>query len=42
VSKWSGARKHLAQSRPAFSALLARIESEPRVAAIFVRHWPTA
>jgi len=42
VSKWSGARKHLAQSRPAFSALLARIESEPRVAAIFVWHWPTA
>jgi len=40
VSKWSGARKHLAQSRPAFSALLARIESEPRVAPIFARHWP--
>jgi GST-like protein len=42
VSKWSGARKHLAQSRPAFSALLARIESEPRVAPIFARHWPPA
>jgi GST-like protein len=40
VSKWSGARKHLAQSRPALSALLTRIESEPRVAAIFLRHWP--
>ena len=40
VSKWSGARKHLAATRPAFSALLARIESEPRVAPIFARHWP--
>ena len=42
VSKWSGSRKHLATSRPAFSALLARIESEPRVAPIFARHWPPA
>lgn len=42
VSKWSGARKHLATARPAFSALLARIENEPRVAAIFARHWPPA
>jgi GST-like protein len=40
VSKWSGSRKHLATSRPAFSALLARIENEPRVAPIFARHWP--
>jgi GST-like protein len=40
VSKWAGARKHLAQSRPAFSALVARIESEPRVAPVFARHWP--
>jgi GST-like protein len=42
VSKWSGSRKHLATARPAFSALLARIESEPRVAPIFARHWPPA
>ena len=42
VSKWSGSRKHLAASRPAFSALLARIESEPRVAPVFARHWPPA
>ena len=42
VSKWSGARKHLATARPAFSALLARIENEPRVAAIFAHHWPPA
>jgi GST-like protein len=42
VSKWSGSRKHLAAARPEFSALLARIESEPRVAPIFARHWPPA
>jgi GST-like protein len=40
VSKWSGARKHLEASRPAFSALLARIEADPRVAAVWARHWP--
>jgi GST-like protein len=42
VSRWSGSRKHLAKVRPEFSALLARIESEPRVAPIFARHWPPA
>ena len=42
VSKWSGSRKHLSSARPEFSALLARIESEPRVAPIFARHWPPA
>jgi len=42
VSKWSGSRKHLASARPEFSALLARIESEPRVTHIFARHWPPA
>ena len=41
ISMWSGARKALAQSRPAFSALLARIEADPRVAAVWARHWPT-
>ena len=40
VSMWSGARKALARSRPAFSALLARIEADPRVAAVWARHWP--
>jgi len=40
VSMWSGARKTLAQSRPAFSGLLARIEADPRVAAVWARHWP--
>jgi GST-like protein len=42
VSRWSGSRKHLAKARPEFSALLAHIESEPRVAPIFARHWPPA
>ena len=41
VSKWSGARKHLKASRPAFSALLERIDSHPAVALVFGRHWPT-
>jgi GST-like protein len=40
VSRWSGARKHLAEHRPAFHALLQRIEAEPRVATVFARHWP--
>jgi GST-like protein len=42
VSKWSGARQALAASRPGFSALLARIEADPRVAAVWARHWPPA
>ena len=42
VSKWSGARAHLKASRPRFYALLLAIECEPRVAAVFERHWPTA
>jgi GST-like protein len=40
VSMWSGSRKALAASRPAFSALLGRIEADPRVAAVWARHWP--
>ena len=38
VSKWSGARKALAESRPAFAALLARIDADPRIAAVWDRH----
>jgi GST-like protein len=41
VSKWSGARKHVKTSRPAFSALLERIDSHPAVALVFGRHWQT-
>jgi glutathione S-transferase len=40
VSKWSGARAHLAASRPDFSALLQAIEREPRLAPVFDRYWP--
>lgn len=40
VSKWSGSRPHLASTRPAFRELLTRIESDPRVAVVFTRHWP--
>jgi GST-like protein len=40
VSKWSGSRAHLKQSRPAFHDLLLRIERHPRVAPVLDRHWP--
>lgn len=39
VSKWSGAREHIAQQRPLFHAALLRIEAQPKVAAVFVQHW---
>jgi GST-like protein len=41
VSRWSGSRQHVKASRPAFSALLERIESHPAAALVFGRHWPT-
>ncbi len=40
VSKWSGARAHLAAHRPALHATLLRIEAHPVVAPVFARHWP--
>lgn len=40
VSKWSGSRQHLSASRPQFSALLARIEGDPRLAPVFAAYWP--
>lgn len=42
VSKWSGSRAHLQAARPAFYATLQRIETHPRLAAVFTRHWPPA
>jgi GST-like protein len=39
VSKWSGSRPHLFDSRPDFHALLERIETHPRIAPVFARHW---
>ena len=40
VSRWSGARAHIKEHRPAFYATLEGIEAHPRIAAIFQRHWP--
>jgi GST-like protein len=40
VSKWSGTRAHVARHRPAFHALLQRVDSHPQVAPVFARHWP--
>jgi len=40
VSRWSGTRAHLKESRPAFHAMLERVEADPRITAIFQRHWP--
>ncbi len=40
VSRWSGARQHLATSRPAFHATLARIEADPAVAPAIAAYWP--
>jgi GST-like protein len=42
VSKWSGARQHLQEARPAFYETLIRVEQEPRIAPVFARHWPRA
>lgn len=40
VSRWSGARAHLKESRPRFHALLLEIERTPTVASVFESHWP--
>jgi GST-like protein len=40
VSKWAGARPHLARARPAFHDTLQRVEAHPGVADVFARHWP--
>lgn len=39
VSRWSGARAHLARRRPALSALVQRVEAHPTVAPVIARHW---
>src|SRR5215471_17782587 len=39
VSKWSGSREHLKQTRPAFHEPLMRIEAHPKVAPVFAQHW---
>jgi GST-like protein len=40
VTKWSGSRAHLANSRPAFHRLLTQIQSEEKLAPVFARYWP--
>lgn len=40
VSRWSGARAHLARRRPALRALLERLEALPAQAPVFRRHFP--
>jgi GST-like protein len=40
VSRWSGARKHLEQHRPALFDHLKRVEAHPAVADVFRKHWP--
>jgi GST-like protein len=39
VSKWSGARKHLAAERPEFHALLQRTETHPSLLPVLRRHF---
>jgi GST-like protein len=39
VSKWAGARPHLARVRPAFFALVERVQADPKVAPVWRRHW---
>jgi GST-like protein len=39
VSRWSGARAHLSEQRPAFHDVLLRIESHEALAPVFKRHW---
>ena len=38
VSQWSGARDHLAQTRPSFRALIDRLEERPRLATVLAEH----
>ncbi len=40
VSRWSGARAHLAEHRPALHACMRSIDEDPRLAPLFARHWP--
>jgi GST-like protein len=40
VSKWSGTRQYLANSRPQFLDTLKLIEAEAVAAKVFARHWP--
>ncbi|MFC6336286.1 glutathione S-transferase [Pseudomonas sp. CCM 7891] len=40
VSRWSGGRGALQQSRPEFVLSLVQVDIDPNVAPVFARHWP--
>jgi GST-like protein len=40
VSKWAGTRAHVEKHRPQFHETLQRIDSHPKIAPVFARHWP--
>jgi GST-like protein len=40
VSRWAGARRFLADERPALHEALVQVDNDPRLAALFARHWP--
>lgn len=42
VSRWSGARAHLATQRPELLARLQAVDVQAPVDAVFARHWPGA
>ncbi len=42
VSRWSGARAHLAVERPDCHERLVAIDTHPAVVEVFARHWPAA
>jgi GST-like protein len=39
VSRWSGARKHLAAHHAPLHAVMERVEAHPALAPVFARHW---
>jgi GST-like protein len=40
VSRWSGARGHLARARPEVHRALGQVETHPELQGVFARHWP--
>ncbi|KTB91124.1 glutathione S-transferase [Pseudomonas syringae ICMP 13102] len=40
VTRWSGTREHLRNTRPDFHALLLKVDAEPVVNEVIRRHWP--
>ena len=40
VSKWSGSRQYLQQTRASFHDTLMRIDAHAKVAPVFAQHWP--